>query len=167
MNKQRKSGATLRWVAGIAATVIAAVSIWWLTGEGGLLNPGPKQIDVAGIWKTPFENLSYRITQDDDSFTWLIRENGISGQGTVDGLRLEMEVNGEEVIYEAHRINRQDEPMALYTTHPKYAGVVLFKNCDDFEQFVDDLVNDLPELENAILSALRNVQNPTCPGAVD
>jgi len=35
-----------KWVAGIAASIIAALTIWWLTSPGGPLNPEEPEVDA-------------------------------------------------------------------------------------------------------------------------
>ena len=40
-----KSGSSVgKWLAGIAASIIAALTIWWLTSPGGPLNPEDPEV---------------------------------------------------------------------------------------------------------------------------
>jgi len=152
-----------KWAAGIAATVIAALLIWWLTRPGGVLDPVP---DFSGDWLTPNRGLSYKVIQNDNQYTWVIRENGVSGTGTVEGETLVLQLEGERVVYQA-KMDSRGNPIVLHTFHPHYAGVVLFKSCHEFEIFLNDLAVDYPELKNQIYQFIKNLPNPACPNAIE
>jgi hypothetical protein len=48
MSRSSGSSSVGKWVAGILASIIAAVAIWWLTREGGPLNPAPEKPAPTG-----------------------------------------------------------------------------------------------------------------------
>jgi len=164
-----------KWLTGIAATVIGAVLIWLLTHPGGLINPTPTPIpptptpvimDVSGVWLTPFNDLSYKVTQDQSRVEWLIRESGVSGEGTIRGKTLVGDLGGQEVTYEVGESDSKGNPTVLYTTHPNYLGVILFRTCDDFGKYLTDVGGISPQLKTMIYDAVKSLPNPTCPNVL-
>jgi hypothetical protein len=48
---------TGKWIAGIAATVIGGVLVWWLTSAGGPFDPQSPEIGIAALSPTPVVNV--------------------------------------------------------------------------------------------------------------
>ena len=167
MTDQLKTFSFWKWLSSVATTVFAAIVIWWLTHQGGILNPVEKVINIEGTWLTPFKNLSYNVTQNDNQYRWIIRESGVSGTGTIEGNTLVSIIDGKRVEYEIKERDSNGNPKVLFTTHPNYVGVVLFKTCGDFKNFLEAFGNDYPKLKNGFYNAVKKIPNPTCPGVLD
>jgi hypothetical protein len=153
-----------KWLAGIAAMVIGAVLVWWLTQE----RP-PEIMDVSGVWLTPFNNLSYKVTQDPQDKTkgvWVIQENGLTGTGTIISSTLLIEVGGQKVEYVVGEYDSEGNPTVLFTVHSNYLGVILFRTCDDFKKYLTNLEKNSPQAKTKIYDALKNLPNPTCPNGL-
>jgi hypothetical protein len=133
---------------------------------GPKATPTPVIMDVAGNWLTPFDNLSYRVTQDRTRVTWRIPESGASGKGTIVDNTLVGDISGQEVVYEVGESDSQGNPTVLYTTNPNFLGVVLFRTCDDLSKFVSDLAGLSSQVRTNIQNALSSLSNPTCPNVL-
>jgi hypothetical protein len=172
MKKNSLLSSVIKWIAGIAAAVIGAVLIAYLTGAirpGSPLNPAsptPTIMVVSGDWLTPFDNLSYRVTQDEAHFTWLIRESGVSGEGAVKGKTFVGTISGQEVVYGVGEWAPNGDPTVLYSSNPAYLAVILFRTCADFKKFAADISSISPQLTNVVRDALKKIPNPTCPNSV-
>jgi len=106
------------------------------------------------------------VTQNNLQYSWIIRESGVSGVGTIEGNTLVSQIEGKQVVYEALKWDSRGNPIVLLTRHPDFLGVVLFRTCDDFKLFLKDLGTDFPKLKMQIYNAVRNLKNPTCPAAL-
>ena len=161
MNEGVKSFSIMQWIAGIIATVVSGLVIWFITERLGVQDLVTK--DISGVWKTPMKDLSYKIIQDNNSYTWIIRESGVSGGGTIKGSKLISDVNGKEVVYQVKELASDDDRFVLYTHDPAYATVILFKECRDLEDFLKEIGYDSPALKKIVSYFMEKLPNPTCP----
>ena len=121
-------------------------------------------IDISGNWSTPLQGLSYNVDQDSLNYSWLIRENGIAGPGIIEGETVAFQVDGQKVVYLVGEWDSNDNPTVLYTAHPDYWGVILFRSCADFESFLIHLGERGDEnFQTTIENIIHNLPNPTCP----
>ena len=159
-----------KWLAGIAASVIAGLIIWWFT-QGNKANnydEYPEDVmDISGVWLTPYRDLSYNITQDNYNYNWIIRESGVSGSGTIEGRTFISNLKGERVSYEVRETDPEGNPVVLFTTDPKYTGVILFRTCDNLKKFLFDFDVEFPELKSKVHYVMQNIPNPTCPNILE
>lgn len=124
-------------------------------------------IDISGEWKTPFNNLTYHVTQDGNRYTWVISQSGVSGSGTIEGKTLVGELGGQQVVYEVWEYDAAGNVRLLHTTNATYRGVILFKDCVDFRKYLKHVGEFLaPQTRDQVYNLVKSVPNPTCPNAV-
>ena len=124
-------------------------------------------MDVSGVWLTPFNNLSYSITQDQTKVRLIVRESGVNGTGTIEGKTFVADVGGQKVVYEVGEWDSKGNPTVLNTFHPDYFAVVLFRTCDDFGKFVTDVgkLFDAPT-QTQFYNLVKSLPNPKCPNVL-
>lgn len=132
--------------------------------------PAPESIssaiDVRGIWLSPGQNISYNFTQNGQDITWDVRENSDKGTGKVEGKTFAFNVYGERVVYQVAKRDSNGKPVVIYTIHPRYAQLVLFRTCDDFKRFLRD-VDQFPEWKVYQSRMINNTQVHRCPEALE
>ncbi len=165
MNNKSKLSSFLKWLIGIATVVITSVIVWFFTHPGGVLDPMPTEptiIEISGVWHTPMKDLSYNIIQNENQFEWIIRKNGTSGQGKIEGNMLTMIINNSKVIYNVVEWDDKKNPTVLFTTNKNFMNVILFRSCDDFKKFRINLINTYPDWKPIVDNYIKSLKNATC-----
>ncbi len=123
-------------------------------------------IDVRGIWLSPGRYISYNFTQNGHDITWDLRESPDKGTGKVEGKTFAFNVGDERVVYQVAKKDSKGKPVVIYTTHPRFGPLVLFRTCDDFKRFLRD-VAQFPDWKVYQSRMVNNTQFHRCPEALE
>jgi hypothetical protein len=146
MKSKPKSFSFSKRMAGISAKGMTTLVIFWFALSIVLINPvsaDPTTMDISGIWLTPFENGSYEIIQNDDQYTWTVRETGETGKGIIKGNKIISYIGDKKAVYDTMKFDSQGNPVVLSSKDEGYSSITLFKTCDDFKVFLNDSGADL------------------------
>ena len=70
-----------KWLSGIAATILGGVILWWLTHQGGPLNPTPRPSEPAlNVKLTAFDPGSPFVGEGSTGHFTIYNEGDITGQ---------------------------------------------------------------------------------------